>query len=154
MSKPFFPMFVDLAKKHVLVVGAGHIAARRIETLKLFCDDITVMAPEIRPEIEGMGVALRRRPYEPADLDGADLVIAATDDSALNAEIAQDCRALGIPVNVISDQTLCDFYFPGVSVSGPVVAGVTASGTDHRLAKRATEAVRDALQNLEKQEGR
>lgn len=150
VSKPFFPMFVDLSKKHVLVVGAGHIAARRIETLKLFCDDITVVAPEIRPEIEGMGVA-RRRPYEPADLDGADLVIAATDDSALNAEIARDCRARAIPVNVISDQTLCDFFFPGVAVSGPVVAGVTASGTDHRLAKRATEAVRDALENMEKQ---
>ena len=143
--KPYFPMFVDLSHKRALVVGAGSIAARRVKTLAVFCDDITVVAPAIDPGLEGPGVTLIRRPYMPSDLDGMDLVLAATDDHALNAGIAAACRERGVPVNVASDQRLCDFFFPGVAVSGPVVAGITASGTDHALARRATEAVREAL---------
>lgn len=145
-------MFVDLSDKRALVVGAGKIAARRIKILALFCGDITVVAPEICPEIEETGATLVRRAYLPADLEGMDLALAATDDAALNAEIAAACRARGVPVNVSSDQTLCDFFFPGVAVKGPVVAGVTASGVDHALARRATAAVRDALQRLAEQE--
>ena len=145
---PWFPMFVDLTDRHVLVVGAGRIAARRVGTLKRFCDHVTVVAPVIHSDIEGMDVTLCRRGYEPADLDGADLVVAATDDAELNAAIAASCRDRGIPVNVASDQTLCDFYFPGVAVQGDVVAGVTAGGADHRLARRATERVREALKDI------
>ena len=145
---PWFPMFVDLTGKHILVVGAGKIAARRAGTLTQFCHHVTVVAPVIHPDIEGMDATLCRRPYEPADLDGADLVVAATDDAELNAAIARVCRERGIPVNVASDQTLCDFYFPGVAVQGGVVAGVTANGKDHRLARRATEIVREALKDI------
>ena len=146
--KPYFPMFVDLSDKRALVVGAGRIAARRVRTLAVFCGDITVVAPEIAPGLEGPGVTLHKRPFQPSDLEGMDLVLAATDDPTLNADIAAACRARGVPVNVSSDQNLCDFFFPGVAVSGPVVAGVTASGTDHALARRATEAVREALERM------
>ena len=146
--KPYFPMFVNLSHRRALVVGAGSIAARRVKTLAVFCDDITVVAPEIAPDLEGPGVTLLQRPFQPSDLEGMDLVLAATDDAALNADIAAACRARGVPVNVASDQRLCDFFFPGVAVSGPVVAGVTASGTDHALARRATEVVREALEGV------
>ena len=145
---PWFPMFVDLTEKRVLVVGAGKIAARRVGTLTRFCDHVTVVAPVIHPDIERMNVTLCRRCYDPADLDGVDLVVAATDDAELNAEIAKACHERGIPVNVASDHTLCDFYFPGVAIQGDVVAGVTAGGTDHRLARRATEIVREALKDI------
>lgn len=147
MDKPFFPMFVNLNERRALVVGAGTIAARRIHTLKLFCDDITVVAPEVCSDIDG--VTVYRRGFTPGDLDGMDIVLACTDDHALNAEIARLCRGRGIPVNVSSDQALCDFFFPGVAVRGSVAAGVTASGTDHALARRATTAVRQALETLD-----
>lgn len=149
MAKPCFPMFVDLSGKRALVVGAGRIAARRVKTLLRFCDHITVVAPAVHPDFEGLDVTFVRRGYDPLDLEGADIVIAATDEAALNADIARACRARGIPVNVSSDQALCDFFFPGVAVKGSVVAGVTASGTDHRLAKRATEIIREALEQIE-----
>lgn len=148
MTVPWFPMFVDLTDKNILVVGAGRIAARRVRTLIQFCDHVTVVAPSIHPDIEGMNVTLLRRPFAPDDLNGADLAVAATDDAELNAAIAGACRDRGIPVNVASDQRLCDFYFPGVAVHGDVVAGVTAGGTDHRLARRATERVREALEDI------
>lgn len=149
MPKPFFPMFVDLNDKRALVVGAGKIAARRVRTLLMFCDDVTVVAPEIAPELEAMGAALVRRAFEAGDLEGMDIVLACTDDGALNAEIVKLCRARGIPVNASSDHSLCDFYFPGVALRGDVVAGVTASGRDHHLARRATEAAQRALDGLE-----
>ena len=55
-------------------------------------------------------------------------------------------RSRSIPVNVSSDKTLCDFYFPGVARKGSIVVGVTAGGTDHAGAKRVTQAVRKLLE--------
>lgn len=149
MSMPWFPMFVDLSGRRALVVGGGRIAARRAGALLRFCGAVTVVAPDIAPELEGTGAELIRRRYAPGDLEGAALVVAATDDSALNACIARDCRARGVPVNVASDHTLCDFYFPGVAVRGNVAVGVTAGGADHRLARRVTEAVRQAVDAMD-----
>ena len=149
---PFFPMFVDLSRQHVLVVGGGRIAARRIHTLSQFCPSITVVAPAIHPDIATLAtdgrMQLSERTYRAEDLDGADLVLACTDDKALNTAIAEACRARGIPVNDASDRHDCDFLFPGIARQGAVVAGITAGGGDHALARRATEAVRECLENL------
>lgn len=149
---PRFPLFVDLSDRRVLVVGAGSIAARRVKVLTRFCGHIAVVAPRVHAEIEALAregaVALHRRAYDPVDLEGADLVLAATDDAALNAAVAAACRARGIPVNAASDRRLCDFYFPGVAMAGGVVAGVTADGEDHRLAREAAERVRRCLEEL------
>jgi len=149
-ERPYFPVFIDLSETAVLVVGAGPIAARRVKTLLDFAGSVTVVAPAVCPELEALAgseaLSVRRRVFAPSDLDGAGMVLAATDDSALNAEIARSCRERGIPVNVASDRTLCDFYFPGVVRRGDIVAGVTASGRDHAAAKRATRAVREALE--------
>lgn len=147
---PYFPMFVDLSQKRVLVVGAGAIASRRIEVLLHFCQQILVVAPDIRfrdhSEAAAERVCLCQRPFQPSDLDGADMVIAATNDPQLNADIAARCRARGIPVNVASDSALCDFYFPGVAMDDDIVIGVTASGRNHRRAREAAEHLREALE--------
>ena len=150
-GKPYFPLFVDLSETGVLVVGAGRIALRRVKTLLDFAGRVTVVAPAVCEELEALaaagGIALRRRAFEEGDLDGAGLVLAATNDAALNARIADLARARSIPVNVGSDKSLCDFYFPGVARRGSVVVGVTASGTDHAASKRVTQAVRRLLEN-------
>ena len=149
---PYFPAFIDLSERRVLVVGAGQIAARRVGTLAQFCPRITVIAPHIHPDIlalAGAGQAsVGQRAYAESDLDGADLVLACTDDAALNADIAAACRRRGIPVNVASDRALCDFLFPGVARRGDVVVGVTAGGSDHALARRVTERVRKLLDDM------
>ena len=146
---PCFPMFIDLSTRHVVVVGAGKIAARRVAVLSQFTPRITVIAPEVHSDIEAMAVAGRlrliRRAYEKTDISGADIVLAATDDAQLNAAICDDCRLRDIPVNVSSDRALCDFYFPGIVREGRVVVGVTASGEDHTCARRVTEQIRNVL---------
>ena len=128
--KPYFPIFIDLSEKHIVVIGAGKIASRRIRSLLEFAGRITVIAPEIEDSVFAMAgkgpVQFRKRPFEEGDLDGADLVLAITDDKELNRKIGMLCRERKIPVNVSHDKTLCDFYFPGVVQKDKVVVGVTA----------------------------
>lgn len=149
---PYFPMFVDLSKKRILVAGAGRIASRRIQTLTQFCPCITVIAPDVVPEVEKLAkdgkVILERRSFQMEDLERADLAVFATDDEQLNAAAGEQCRRRGIPVNVSSDKDLCDFYFPGIARSGAAVAGITCSGTDHAGAKQLTRKIQELLDHI------
>lgn len=149
MSKPYFPMFVDISDKKVVVVGAGTIAKRRIRTLLEFTDHLVVIAPEVNRELldleaEGRLTILRKK-YEREDIYDAAMVIAATNDSKINNDIFSVCRCLGIQVNVCSDKRKCDFYFPGIAQKDNVVIAVTASGKDHKLTRRLVEKVRELL---------
>ena len=109
---PYFPLFVDLSGKKILIVGAGSIALRRAETLAPFGAELIVTAPEGRPEMETLAAVWNRRRFQEEDLEGAVLVLAATDDEAVNSLVAELCRERGTPVNSCSDKTQCDFYFP------------------------------------------
>lgn len=146
----FFPLFVSLSGKKIVVVGGGKIATRRIQTLLPFCDGITVIAPEITEELkplaeEGSVLHWHKKAYEREDILDADLVLACTDSKDLNDGIAAVCRCLGITVNHCGDKTKCDFYFPGVAACGSLVVGVTAGGTDHKKARKLTEKIREML---------
>lgn len=146
---PYFPLFVDLSRKNILVVGGGNIAKRRIETLAQFTERLTVVSPEMHPalaalEDSGKLNVLRRR-FQPEDVEGMELVCAATNDPAANEAVRRACAARGIPVNVSSDKSASDFYFPGIARRENVVIGVTASGKDHAEAKRVTERARALL---------
>lgn len=153
MEYPYFPVFIDLSGKKVVVIGAGRIAARRIRTLLDFGPDITVVAPEISGELrqeETVGrLCIRERKFREEDLDGAALVLTATGDDSLNTLVCRLCRERHIPVNNAGNQADCDFFFPGIARRGDLVAGVTASGRDHRKARLATEAIREVLRERE-----
>ena len=151
-KKPYFPLFVDLNEKQIVVVGAGTIAKRRIRTLVSFTNHLTVIAPEVNRELLDMEKAgmlrIKRKNYEREDIYDADYVIAATNDHQINSDIYSACKCMGITVNVCSDKTKCDFYFPGIAEGGGVTAGVTAGGTDHRLAREAIERIRKCLAEI------
>ncbi|MDO5538464.1 MAG: bifunctional precorrin-2 dehydrogenase/sirohydrochlorin ferrochelatase [Eubacteriales bacterium] len=148
--KPYFPMFVDLSEKRVYVVGAGTIAKRRIRSLCGFSDQLTVIAPEVNPELNEMEkngqISILRKKYESSDITDAHIVIAATNDHRTNDEIYRFCRERNILVNVCSDKNKCDFYFPGLALKEDVVVGVTANGTNHKKAKAVVEKIREMLQ--------
>ena len=152
-SPLYFPLFVDLTRKNIVVVGGGNIASRRVRALLSFTGGIIVVSPESRPELEELRQAgkieLRRRNFQPEDLDGADLVLTATGVAEVDDLVWSLCKERNIPVNVCSDKAKCDFFFPGIAKKGSLVAGVTAGGTDHQLAKRVTEGIRRLLENLE-----
>ena len=148
-NKHYFPMFVDLSDKNVVVIGGGSVASRRIRTLLAFTRNITVIAPQVAPEVQEMAklgqIELVQRPVKRSDFTMAYMVLAATNDHKLNDDIYRVCKEEGIYVNVSSDRDKCDFYFPGVYMKENVVVGVTASGTDHFLARRVREEIQRGL---------
>lgn len=154
----YFPLFIDLEGKKIIVVGAGAVASRRICTLLEFGARITVLAPEASEKVKSLSgegrLIWRKEAYRPGlpDLfDGAVLALAATDQREVNLAVGEECRELGIPVNLADDKENCDFYFPGVALGGGIVAGITAEGKDHRLAKEVAAEVRGLLAQRERE---
>ena len=142
----WFPLFFDLSGWRILVVGCGKIACRRIQTLLGFGPGhVCVVARETGKSPEGWrdlpNMEICERGYHTEDLEGCQMVIAATDDEDLNRRIGEECRRRGILVNVASYRSLCDFHFPGVAVSGPITVGINAAGLDHSSAKKAREQI-------------
>ena len=139
MERPYFPMFIDLTDKKILVAGGGTIALRRVRTLRKFGAHIHVVAPEFCEELGHMEeegkITAERRAYRTGDIDGAQIVLAATDDHAVNRKIWEECRAAGVIVNVADDKKLCDFYFPAVVMTGDTVIGINCGGMDHAKVK-------------------
>lgn len=155
-NKRYFPMFVDLSDKNIVVVGGGNIATRRVKTLLQFTRNITAVAPQTTMELLELGktgqVNLQLRPVKRSDFKMAYIVIAATNDHKLNDEIYRICKEEGIYVNVADDRTKCDFYFPGIFMKDELVVGITASGLDHRKARKVRIAIEQAMQDLEEDE--
>lgn len=138
----YFPLFFDMERKPVLVVGAGKIASRRVQVLTEFGAQITVVAPAGTEEMERLArdgaVWWKQRCFEDTDVEECELVIAATDDSRVNEQVVRLCRERQILVNHAGDKSQCDFYFPGIARKGGLVVGVTTSGKNHRLASQVT----------------
>lgn len=152
-NKAFFPLFVDLSDKRVVVVGGGKIATRRVKTLLKFTRNVTAIAPKTTVELLELGktgfVTLIQRPVKRSDFDRAYMVVAATNDWKLNDEICKVCREQGIYVNVADDKSKCDFYFPGIYMKDETVIGITASGMDHSKVRRIREAIERVMEEEE-----
>lgn len=151
-KQDWFPLFVNMKKKQVLIVGGGKVAARRLKTLNSFSCHITVTAPEcdgqIRELADSSAVTIVEREFMQEDLQGKDFVIAATDNSELNLRIGRIAKEAGIYTNIASEKENCDFFFPGVASKGNLTVGVTAQGKDHSLARAATEKIRKLLEDI------
>lgn len=152
-EKKFFPLFVDLTEKKVVVIGAGKIAARRIRTLLSFTGKVTVIAPEAEEEILQLfakqKLEYRKKEYEARDLLGADLVFAATDSEKVNEDVYRGCKEAKIPVNVASNQNFCDFHFPGIIEYEGVVLGFNGAGKDHKKVREVRQRTECALKYWE-----
>ncbi len=141
-----FPLFIDLTGRPVTVVGGGRIALRRARVLRDFGARVTVVAPALGGEAEGL--RWTPRAYRPGDLRGAFLAVAATDDRAVNHAVYEEAAALGIPVNVCDCPAECGFFFPAVCRGEGLVAGLVGDGSDHYRTARAAAAVRRALEEI------
>ena len=151
----YFPMFIDIEGKHILVVGAGKIALRRVQTLLQFRARIKVIAKEIPKEqkeafhllVSEGKIVLEEKAFEESDLTEAlFLVLAATNVKKLNHEIWMLCRKRKILANTATDRTDCDFYFPAVAVQEELVVGITGDGSDHRKVAETAARIRKVLE--------
>ena len=151
----YFPLFVDLQDKPVALYGAGQIAARRLRGLLRFGARVTVTAPEIGGPVRELAreyenqVQLVAQRYQPGGIPDVMLVLSATNDPQTDWQIYEECRAKGIPVNIASDQSLCDFYFPALVEQDGIVAGISSGGADHKRVRQVSAAIRAVLAEKE-----
>lgn len=135
----FLPLFHNLQGRHVLVVGGGEIALRKARLLADAGACLRVVAPEIDSQlvalVEQSQGLVHHRGYASGDLEGAVLVIAATDDEPLNAQISRDAQARGVPVNVVDAPALCSVIFPAIVDRSPLIVAVSSAGDAPVLAR-------------------
>lgn len=142
----YFPFFMDITDRPALIVGGGAVALRKVRKLIPYRPRLTVAAPEIVPELAAIpGLALRRRPFRPEDLDGMDFVIAATSEREVNREIAALCRERRVPVNAVDDREACSFLFPCLVQRGPLSVGISTGGASPTAAIWLKEQVAELL---------
>jgi len=138
---------LNLSGRRAVVVGAGRIGLEKIRGL-LECDaDVVVVAPEAHDEVKRLAtdreVTWKQKRFDPADLDRALLVVAATSDTALNTAVYQAAEERSMLVNVVDVPTLCNFVLPAIARRGPIAVAVSTSGASPALAKRIKREVED-----------
>ena len=135
-----FPAFLDLKSRKVVVVGGGPVAASKIEALVGAGAHVTVVAPDIRPEIEVAGVEIRRREFVDTDLDGAWWVVAAA-TASVNRQVSVAAEARRIFVNAVDDPANATAYLGGVVRRNGVTIAISTDGRAPALAGLLREAL-------------
>src|SRR5665213_137747 len=143
MEPELFPLFLKIAGRACVVVGAGKIAETKIQSL-LRCGAVVrvvapVATPAIREAAEAGKIVWERRAFVPADLAGAFLVIAATSSKALHEQIFRQARQDGILCNSVDEPERCDFYYPAAVRRGPLQIAISTGGRAPSLAQRLRE---------------
>ncbi len=135
----YFPLFYDIKNKPCLVVGGGEVAARKIAMLLRAGATLKVVAPKLCESVANRSKAgdikYEKRGFQASDLDECVLVIAATDDQAVNAEISKLAHERRIPVNVVDQPDLCSFVVPSMIDRSPVQVAVSTGGASPVLAR-------------------
>ena len=140
---PYYPIYIDIEDRDVVIIGGGNVCARKAETMMKYGARVTVVSPELTDEIEQWAregkLAIKRKHYEESDVDGANIVIASTDDQRVNEQIAADCRRRRIPVNVVDVTPLCEFIVPAIVEKGSVNIAISTGGKSPALARTLKE---------------
>ena len=145
----YLPIFAQLQQRPVLLVGAGHVALRKANTLLSAGARLTVVATEFHADFvswQQQGkVQLLHAKFHSAQLDGHFLVVAATDDDAVNHQVFQAAEARQMLVNTVDDQPNCSFIFPAIIDRSPLLVAVSSGGAAPVLARRIREKLESLL---------
>jgi precorrin-2 dehydrogenase/sirohydrochlorin ferrochelatase len=143
----YYPALLDLGDKLVAVIGGGRVAARKVASLLEVGARVRLVSPRLAPETQAQtsdpGVELRQREFEPDDLDGACLVICATDIESLNRSVAVEAEKRGLFVNVVDVPPLCSFIVPAVVRRGELTLAVSTGGASPAAARRLRERLQE-----------
>lgn len=135
----YLPIFLRLQQQACLVVGAGEIAARKIELLCRAGAEVHVVALEfggaVRALQERYPLHLKQKAFDDSDLQGMRLVVSATDREEINRAVHQAAQRQNLPVNVVDNPELCSFIFPAIVDRSPVIAAISSGGTSPVLAR-------------------
>jgi precorrin-2 dehydrogenase/sirohydrochlorin ferrochelatase len=140
LETPFYIACLRLAGRRCVVVGGGEVGLEKVEGL-LACDaDVTLVAgeavAELREHARERSIRWERREYRPSDLEGAFVVVAATDDTEVNIRVYEDAERRAMLVNVVDVPPLCNFILPAIVRTGPLAIAISTAGASPALAKR------------------
>jgi precorrin-2 dehydrogenase/sirohydrochlorin ferrochelatase len=139
----YYPVFWDIADKKCVVVGGGEVAARKVKRLLNCGAKVSVVSPQLNPELAALKDADRithiTGEYLSEFISGSTLVIGATDDEKTNLLISRDAREKGIPVNIVDDPQKCDFILPAIVERGGLVIAIGTGGKSPALARHLRE---------------
>ena len=135
-----FPMFLKLEGRPCLVVGAGRVALEKIASLLHTGARLIVVAPHTCEEVEQLAasgrIALERREYQEADLEGRSLVVTATDSREVNRAVFLAAQQRGLLCNSVDDPPNCDFYFASIVQRGSLQIAISTAGESPALAQQ------------------
>jgi precorrin-2 dehydrogenase/sirohydrochlorin ferrochelatase len=144
-----FPIFLKLAGRKCLVVGAGEIAEGKIHSLLAADARVVVVAPEAKPGLAALARQGRfewhRREFAETDLDGVFLAVAATDRLEVNASVYNDAVQRNVLCNAVDDPPNCDFYFPSVVQRDKLQVAISTSGESPALAQQLRKEIDEQL---------
>jgi siroheme synthase-like protein len=146
LETPFYIACLKLRGRRTLVVGGGDVGLEKVEGL-LACDgDVTLIAPTAHPALEELAaegsIVWEKREYAgEADLEGAFMVIACTDDSEVNIGVFDDAERRAMLVNIVDVPPLCNFILPAIVRTGPLAIAISTAGASPALAKRMKREV-------------
>ena len=136
----YYPLFADLSRQKVLVVGGGSVALRKVQALLRAGAEVWVIAPSLTPGLARLTRNKRlhhlARPFRRGDIRGFLLVIAATDDPAVNRAVSREAQKAGRLVNVVDVPELCTFIVPSTIAWGDLTLAISTGGASPAFAKR------------------
>ncbi len=141
----FYPVFLNLTGRSCVIIGGGQIAEGKITKLLDSGAKIIVISPDATHGIRGYAergdIEFNLRKYEAGDLQGAFLVIAATNDRVVNQEIFEEAEKLGVLLNAVDDMPRCSFIAPSIVERGPVTIAISTGGASPALARKLRETL-------------
>lgn len=139
----FYPVFLNLTGRRCVIIGGGQIAEGKISKLLDSGAKIIVISPDATQGIRGFAergqIEFDLRKYQEGDLQGAFLVIAATNDRVVNQEIFEEAEKQGILLNAVDDMPRCSFIAPSIVEKGPVTVAISTGGASPALARKLRE---------------
>lgn len=146
---PLLPVFMKMDGRRCLVVGGGMVALAKIQGLLECGASVKVVSPAVIKDVEQLAnerkICMIYREYASSDLDGMSIIIAATDQPAVNHRVYEEGGARGLFVNVVDDPEYCDFYFGSIVRRGPLQVAISTRGESPAFAQQLKQEIDEAL---------
>ena len=147
-ARHFYPIFLDISSRRAVVVGGGKVAYRKAAALVEAGACVTAVAPDFDERLRTLSLERVEREYREGDLEGAHLAFAATNQRAVNAQVAREAKAHGIPVNIADAPAECDFIVPARIRRGGIQVAISTSGTNPSLAAEIRKRIEALLDDI------
>src|SRR6266480_3870823 len=148
LDTPLYIACLRLSGRSCLVVGGGEVGLEKVEGLLACAAAVTLVAPDAVPQLRELAeegsIGWERRAFEPRDLEGRFLAIAATSDTEVNISVYDEAERRAMLVNVVDVPPLCNFILPAIVRTGPLAIAISTAGASPALAKRMKREIAEA----------